>query len=96
MLGNDRMEILSTEVTSSQCRNNIEKSRGKLIDILSILKVQSTSKFPRRTDVIISTWIRLSKSMKSRRTFHVEFRRQTDGELTKMHPLGRCRCATVD
>ena len=37
--------------------------RGKLIDILSILKVESTSIFPRRIDVIISTWIRLSKSM---------------------------------
>ena len=36
--------------------------------------------FPRRIDVIISTWIRLSKLMKSRRTFHVEFRRWIDGE----------------
>ena len=47
--------------------------RGKLINILSIFKVESASKFPRRIDVIISTWIRLSKSMQSRRTFHVEF-----------------------
>ena len=52
--------------------------RGKLIDISSILKVESTLKFPRRIDVIISTWIRLSKSMKSRRTFNVEFRRPID------------------
>ena len=29
----------------------------ELIDISSILKVQSTSKCPRRIDVIISTWI---------------------------------------
>ena len=48
-------------------RFNVETTsknpRGKLIDILSILKVESTSIFPRRIDVIISTWIRLSKSM---------------------------------
>ena len=62
--------------------------RGKLINISSILKIEFTSKFPHRIDVIISTWIRLSKSMKSRRTFHVEFRRQIDGESTKMCPLG--------
>ena len=73
MLGNYRMEIASTEVKSSRRRNNIEKSRGKLFDILSIFKVESTSKFPRRSDAIISTWIHLSKSMKSRRTFPVEF-----------------------
>ena len=48
--------------------------RGELIDISSILKVESTSKYPRRIDVITSTWIRLSKLMKSRRTFHVEVR----------------------
>ena len=56
------------------------------------------SKFPRRIDVIISTWIRLSKSMKSRRTFHMELRRQIDGESAKMCLLGlsntfvKCRC----
>ena len=37
--------------------------RGELIDISSILKVESTSKYPRRIDVIVSTWIRVSKSM---------------------------------
>ena len=36
---------------------------GELIDILSILKIESTLKYPRRIDVMISTWIRLSKSM---------------------------------
>ena len=55
MLGNNTMETASTEVTSIP--------RGELIDILSILKVESTSKFPRRIDVIISTGIRLSKLM---------------------------------
>ena len=45
-----------------------KNQRGKLIDISSILKAESTLKFPCQTDVIISTWIRLSKSMKSRRT----------------------------
>ena len=55
---------------------------------MSILKVESTSKFPRWIDVIISTWIRLSNSMKSRQTFHVEFRRRINGESTKMCPLG--------
>ena len=48
------------------------------------------SKFPRQIDVTISTWIRLSKPMKSRRTSHVEFQRQIDWESTKMCPLG-CR-----
>ena len=62
--------------------------RGELIDISSILKVESTSKFPRRIDVIISTWILLSKSMKSRQTLHVEFQRRIDGELMKMCSLG--------
>ena len=59
--------------------------RGELIHISSILKDKSTS---RRIDVIISTWILLSKSMKSRRTFHVEFRRRINSESTKMCPLG--------
>ena len=59
MLENDRMETASKEVTSIWRRKDIEKS----IDISSILKVESTSKYPRRIDVIISTWIRLSKSM---------------------------------
>ena len=62
--------------------------RGKLIDISSILKAESTSKFLRWINVIISTWIRLSRSMKYRRNFHVDFRRRIDGESTKMCPLG--------
>ena len=47
-----------------------------------ILKLESTSKFPLRIDVIISTWICLSKWMKSRQTFHVEFRRQIDEDVS--------------
>ena len=82
------METASIEATAIRSRNNIEKSTWRIIDILSILKVESTSKFPRWIDVIISTWIRLSNSMKSRQTFHVEFRRRINGESTKMCPLG--------
>ena len=44
--------------------------------------------FESRIDVIISVWLRLSKSTKFRRTFHMEFRRRIDGESTKMCPLG--------
>ena len=40
-----------------------KKPLGELIDVLSFLKVESQSKYPRRIGVIISTWIRLSKSM---------------------------------
>ena len=65
--------------------------RGELIHISSILKDKFTSKLPRRIDIIISTWILLSKSMKSRRTFHVEFRRRINSESTKMCPLGSVR-----
>ena len=53
-----------------------------------ILKVASTSKFLRWVDVITSTWIYFSNSMKSGRTFLVEFLRQTHGESTKICPLG--------
>ena len=88
MLGNDTMETASTEVSRFDVETTSKNPRGKLIDISSILKVESTSKFPGRIDVIISTWIRLSKSMKSRRTFNVEFRRRIDREWTKMCPLG--------
>ena len=61
--------------------------RGELIDVSSILKFESTSKLLRRHCVIISTWIRLSKSMKSRRTFYVKFRRPIDDKSKKMCPL---------
>ena len=68
MLENDRMEIASTEVTSIWRRNDIEKSTWRthryFVDFESRIHVEvSTSKYPRRIDVIISTWIRLSKSM---------------------------------
>ena len=65
-----------------------KNSRGELIEISSILTVESRSKFPRRIDVIISTWICLSKSIKSRQKIHVEFRCRIDGEWRKMCPLG--------
>ena len=82
------METESTEVTSIQRRNDIGKSTSRTHDISSILKAESTSKFPHRINVIVSTWIRISKSMKFRRTFHVEFQHRADGELTKMCSLG--------
>ena len=63
MLGNDRMETASTEVTSIRRRNYIENSCGDVIDISLILKIEFTSRCPHRIDVIIFTWICLSKSM---------------------------------
>ena len=58
------------------------------MDISSTMKVESTLKLPQRTDVKISTWICLSKSMKFLRTFHVEIRWRIDGKPTKIFPLG--------
>ena len=63
MLGNDRIETASTEVTSIRRRTTLKNPRVELINISAILKAESTSKYPRRIDIIISTWIRLSKSM---------------------------------
>ena len=67
-------------------RFNVEMTyknpRGELIDISSVLKVESTSRFPQRFDVIISMWIRPLKSMKSRQTFHVEFRWPIDEDVS--------------
>ena len=60
----------------------------ELINISSSLKVKSTLKFPRRIAIIIYAWIRLSKLIKSWRTFHMEFRRWVDGKLMNMCPLG--------
>ena len=58
-----------------------KRPRGKLVDILLILKVEFTSELPRRINVIISMSIHLSNLMKSRK---VEFRRRIDGESTKI------------
>ena len=77
MLEKGRMKIPSTEVTSILIRDDIEKSTWRI-----------RSEFPRRIDVIISTWIRLSKSMRFPRIFHEEFRRRIDGKSTKMCTLG--------
>ena len=63
--------------------------RGELIDISSIFKVESMWKCSRQFDVILFTWIRLSKLMKSRGTLHLEFRQRIDAESTKMCPLGK-------
>ena len=61
--------------TSSSIRHrfNVEVPRGKFVEITSILKGESTSKLSHRFDVEISTWIRLSKSTKNRRVFHLYF-----------------------
>ena len=88
MLENNRMETVSKPVTRFDIEATQKNPRGELIDISLILKVKSTSKFPCRIDVIISTWICLSKSMKSQQTFYLEFRRRIDGKSTKMCPLG--------
>ena len=63
MLENDKWKQRVQELRRSDVETTQKNPRGELIDISSILKVESTSKFPRRIDVIISTWIRLSKSM---------------------------------
>ena len=63
MLDSGRIKTASTEVTLIRCRTTQKNPLGELIDISSILKVESTLKYPRRIDVVISTWIRLSKSM---------------------------------
>ena len=76
------METVITEVKSIRGRNDIEISKWRTHRYSSILKVESTSKFPRRIDVIISKWIRLSKSMKFWWTFHVEFRRWIDKDVS--------------
>ena len=88
MLGNNRMEITSTEVISIQRRNDIEKSTWKthwyFVDFESWIHVEIST----------SSWCHnlhldsFSKLMKSRRTFHVEFRHRIDGESTKMCPFG--------
>ena len=52
--------------TSSSIRHrfDVEISRGKFVEITSILKGESTWKLWHRFDVEISTWIQLSKSTK--------------------------------
>lgn len=53
-------QTTSLEITSVRHRNDIKNLREELIDILSILKVESTWIYARRIDVIFSKWIRLS------------------------------------
>lgn len=53
--------VTSLEATSIQERKDIKKKpSGKIIDISSILKVESMSSYLRRIDMILSTWIFLS------------------------------------
>ena len=77
------LELPRPDVETTQ-----KNPREELINISSILKKEYSSKFPHRIDVLICTWIRLSKSMKSRGNFLVEFRRRIDGKSTTMSPLG--------
>ena len=72
MLENDKMRV--KQLRRFDVETTQKNRQGELINISSTLKVESTSKFPRRIDVIISTCIRLLKSIKSQRTFQVEFR----------------------
>ena len=52
------------QLVLKSCRLEVEttskKPHGKLINISSILKVELTFSYPRRINVILSTWIRLS------------------------------------
>ena len=72
MLENDKMRV--KQLRRFDAETTQKNRQGELINISSTLKVESTSKFPRRINVIISICIRLLKSIKSQRTFHVEFR----------------------
>ena len=67
--------ILLPMDTSSSSRHpfNVEIPRGKFMQIISILKGESTWKLWHRFDVDISTWIRLSKSTKYRWVLVVDF-----------------------
>ena len=59
MLEKDGMETASKAVTLIRRQNDIEKSMWRNHRYFIDLKVESASKFPRRINVIISTWIRL-------------------------------------
>ena len=74
------MEMVATTEVTSIWHRKIHVENSSIFD-------RFWKSNPRRIDVIISTWIRLSKSMKYRRIFHVEFQRGIDGESTKMCPL---------
>ena len=61
--------------TSSSIRHRFDAEipRGKFVEISSIFKGESTWKLCHWFDVEILTWIRLLKSTKYRRVFHVDF-----------------------
>ena len=61
--------------TSSLIRHRLDVKipRGNFVEISSILKSESTWKLWHQFDVKISTWVRLSKSMKYRWGLHVDF-----------------------
>ena len=73
MLGNDRIGTASQAVTLIRRRNDRKIHVENSSIFRQFWKVESTSKFLRRIDVIVSKWFRPSKSMKSRRTFRVKF-----------------------
>ena len=75
MFENDRKETASKAVTSIRHQNDIEKSTWKTHRYVVNFESRIHVEIPTRIVITISTWIHLSKSMKSRRTFHVEFRR---------------------
>ena len=71
----NKFKISNPMDTSSWNRHrfDIEIPRGKLVEIISILKDESTWKLWHRFDVEISTWIPFSKSTKYRWVLHMGF-----------------------
>ena len=55
MLGNDGMKTVSTEVTSIRRQSNRTKTMRRTHQYFADFEVESTSKFPRQIDFIIST-----------------------------------------
>ena len=68
--------------SSIRHRFDVEIPCGKFVEITSILKGESMWKLRHRFDVDISTWIRLSKSMKYRWVLQVDFSMSFDIEST--------------
>ena len=68
--------------SSNRLQFDVEISRGKFVEITSILKGESTWTLWHRFNEEISTWIRLSKSTKYRQVLHADiltlFWRQID------------------
>ena len=73
MFENNRKETANKAAKSIRHQNETEKSTWITHRYFVDFENESTLKFPRRIAVIISTWIWLSKSMKSQRTFTWNF-----------------------